>query len=191
MSKPGRKTKRKLLTSSPPNRKAKGGKSSEADCLICEEPILEADDHCTGDEAVFCEGDCQGWLHRKCAGISRPAFDKLGESDNVYMCSYCTSVSQSNEISQLSTIINNLNTAVTSLTETIKSLQNSISIQPSSSNNVSQVDDNLPHPPDGTNNRLISQPQGTPRPPQMTPDRKFNVVIYGIQESPSNTPKEI
>jgi len=46
MSKLGRKTKRKLQTSSPPNRKAKGGKSSEADCLICEEPILEADVHC-------------------------------------------------------------------------------------------------------------------------------------------------
>ena len=60
MSKPGRKTKRKHQTSSPPNRKAKGGKSSEADCLICVEPILEADDHCTGDEAVFCEGTlCQ------------------------------------------------------------------------------------------------------------------------------------
>ena len=81
--------------------------------------------------------------------------------------------------------------AVTSLTKTIKSLQSSISIQPSSSNNVSQVDSNLPRPPDGTNNRLISQPQGTPRPPQMTPDRKFNIAIYEIKESPSNTPKEI
>ena len=107
------------------------------------------------------------------------------------ICSYCTSVSQSNEISQLSTIINNLNMAVTSLTETVKSLQSSISIQPSLSNSVSQVDGNLPHPLDGTNSRLISQSQGTPRFPQMAPDRKFNVVIYGIQEFPSNTPKEI
>ena len=34
--------KRKLTGTSPPNRKAKGGKNSEVDCLICEKPILEA-----------------------------------------------------------------------------------------------------------------------------------------------------
>jgi len=55
--------KRKLQGFSPPKTKAKGGKTSEADCLICLEPILEADDHCVGEEAVFCEGQCQEWLH--------------------------------------------------------------------------------------------------------------------------------
>ena len=41
-------------------------------------------------------------------------------------------------------------------------------------------------------NHLPTQPQGThipPKPPQMVSDRKFNVVVYGIKESPSNTPK--
>ena len=55
--------KRKLQGFSPPKSKAKGGKTSEVDCLICLEPILEADDHCVGEEAVFCEGQCQEWLH--------------------------------------------------------------------------------------------------------------------------------
>jgi len=53
MSNANRKAKRKLQGVSPPKRKAKGGKNSEADCLICEEAILEPSDTCVGDEAVF------------------------------------------------------------------------------------------------------------------------------------------
>ena len=100
LSEPGResgyKTKRKLQPSSPPNRKVKGGKSSKADCLIYEELILEADNHCIGDEAVLCEDDCQGWLHWRCAGISHPAFDKLSECNNVYNYVFLWYVCQQN-----------------------------------------------------------------------------------------------
>ena len=28
----------------------------------------EPSEHCDGDEAVFCERSCQGWIHRKCVG---------------------------------------------------------------------------------------------------------------------------
>jgi len=86
---------------SPPKRKPKGGKNSEADCLICEQPILEAGEHCEGDDAVYCEGSCQGWIHRRCAGLTRPAFEKLGEPDTQYLCMYCMMASQNNEISKL------------------------------------------------------------------------------------------
>ena len=178
MSQTSRKTKRKLQGISPPKSKAKGGKTSEADCLICEEPILEADDHCIGDEVVFCEGHCQGWLHRKCAGVTRPAFDRLGDSDAVYLCSYCMLVSQSNEISKLSNIITELNSAITSLTGTIKSLQSSVTNQPSmttDTNNISQSE-----PTTSKVNKVEDQVQG---------DRKFNVVIYGINECGKGTPR--
>jgi len=59
-----RKAKRKLQGASPPKRKAKGSKNSEADCLICEEAILKPSDTYVGDEAVFCEGSCQGWCEK-------------------------------------------------------------------------------------------------------------------------------
>jgi len=75
MAMPGRKPKSKLQGMSPPKKNAKGGKNSEADCLICEEPILEPSEHCAGEEAVFCEGSCQGWIQRKCAGVTRPTFE--------------------------------------------------------------------------------------------------------------------
>ena len=89
-----RKAKRKLAGNSPPKRKTKNVKNSEADCIVCEEPILEPSENCDGDEAVFCEGDCQGWIHRKCAGLTRSAFNRLGESDTQYLCSQCMLANQ-------------------------------------------------------------------------------------------------
>ena len=31
--------------------------------------ILEPGEETDGHEALFCEGDCQGWIHRVCADI--------------------------------------------------------------------------------------------------------------------------
>lgn len=168
--------KRKLQGSTPPKSKAKGGKTSEADCLICLEPILEADDHCVGEEAVFCEGQCQGWIHRKCAGVPRPVFDKLGESDAVFLCTYCMQVSQSNEISRLSNILNELNSSITCLTETIKSLQTSVT------NHSSENTNSLSQPEFTINKagKVNDYGQG---------DRKFNVIIYGTKECDKGTPR--
>lgn len=175
MSNTSRKAKRKLQGTSPPKRKAKGGKNSEVDCLICEEPILEPSENCAGDEAVFCEGSCQGWIHRKCAGVTRPAFDKLGEPDTEYLCSHCMFVSQSKEISKLSNIIKNLDTAVQSLTETITLLQSSVTKQsPTSDQAVSASAD-------------IASTKKTTIQHSSQQDRRFNVVIYGIEECPKGT----
>jgi len=46
----------------------------------------------------------------------------------------------------------------------------------------------------GFSSQLPTQPQGPiipPKPPQVISDRKFNVVMYGIEESPPSTPKVI
>jgi len=128
MSRVNRKAKRKLSGASPPKSKAKDGKNSEADCLVCEEAILEPGERYEGDEAVYCEGSCQGWLHRKCAGFTRPAFDRLDEADTQYLCTYCAAESQSKEMSKLTDTIKGLNTAITTLTETILSLQATVSV---------------------------------------------------------------
>ena len=39
-------------------------------CPICEKPVIRR-------EAIFCEGECNTWLHKKCAGFSwfsKPSF---------------------------------------------------------------------------------------------------------------------
>ena len=127
---------------------------------------------------MFHEGNCQGWLHRKCTGLTRTAFDRLGESDTVYLCSYCVSVNQSNEISKLSSVINNLNSVITSLTETIKSLQSTVTNQSTIKDNTNSTSQQEPI----TNkvNKVEEQAQG---------DRKYNIVIYGIKECSKGTPR--
>jgi len=43
-------------------------------CLVCDRAILGTNESTEGEDAVFCEGDCQGWLHCICASLSRPTF---------------------------------------------------------------------------------------------------------------------
>ena len=55
----------------------------ELGCQIWAKGLRGNYQHCVGEEAVFCKGSCQGWLHKKChcAGLTHPAFDRLGEPD--------------------------------------------------------------------------------------------------------------
>jgi len=154
----------------------------EADCIVCEELILEPSENCNGDEAVFCESDCQGWIHRKCAGLSHSAFNRLGESDTQYLYSQCMLAYQDSEINKLMNTIRDLNASIVSLTETITLLQSSV-------NTTKQ----LPTPELLTTNTATS-----PKTPSKvsaststnitattvrSTDRNYNIVIYGIQKS--------
>ena len=59
----------------PSNCTGKKTRANQTDCLVYEKVILEPDDKNDGHDEVFCEGDCQGWIHRQCAGLTHPAFD--------------------------------------------------------------------------------------------------------------------
>jgi len=89
------------------------------------------------------------------------------------MCSYCRLESQGKEMSKLSNVIQDLHTATVSLTETIQLLQFSVSKQ-------SPTPDQLSNTTADTKKTFQKKPQQ---------DRKFNVVIYGINEYPKGTPR--
>ena len=46
-------------------------------CPICEEVIKEPTDKTPGDKVIFCEGQCEAWFHRKCAGISKKEVSQI------------------------------------------------------------------------------------------------------------------
>ena len=60
-------------------------------CSVCEEVIVESDKatKVEGQDAVLCEGPCQGWLHRRCAGLSKSAFKSVSNSTDPFYCPYC------------------------------------------------------------------------------------------------------
>ena len=125
-----------------------------------------------------------GFIEVVWVAITRPAFNRLVESDKVYLCSYCMSVNQSNEISKLSSIISNLNSVITSLTETIKTLQSSVSNHsPPSNTSTSSSNTAAPAVPVVANHYSAMKP---------IPDynRQCNVVVYGITESPPDTDRQ-
>ena len=76
----------------PPKTSEKKNKKEEEICIICDSAILEDEDdeEQTGDEAIFCEGLCQGWLHRKCAGLTNAFFQKFIKTNkNSCACFVC------------------------------------------------------------------------------------------------------
>ena len=43
-------------------------------CSVCDKEVVDATDEEDGDDAVFCEGECQSWLHRNCACLPKSEF---------------------------------------------------------------------------------------------------------------------
>ena len=141
--------------------------------------LLEKTD---GHDAVYCEGDCQGWMHRQCAGLSRFAFDKLGESIP-YLCSYCTLNKQYKEICSLKDTVETLTNRIVELESACRS-----NVSQPAAAQVIQTQSSVNSTP-VTNKQVTDKSTIPPKPPQITPEKKFNLIFYGITESPVNTPR--
>jgi len=176
----GGKRKQPLYNTPPSGVAEKKTKGSSAEgegevCIVCDHVVLEPSDSTEGEDAVFYEGNCQGWLHHTCAGLSRPAFDNLNES-TPYLCSFCTFTLQYKEICDL-------NETMKTLTDKIVELEGTQQPQPCSINETPPV----AVAPIATSSRTqptASNEQSAP------PERKLNVVVYGLDENPSNTTRQ-
>lgn len=49
-------------------------KTKDCICPVCEDVIIEGNGKKCGDDAIYCDGHCDAWLHRRCAGLSTTAF---------------------------------------------------------------------------------------------------------------------
>ena len=70
-------------------------------CPICESAIVDDDESNKGEDAIFCEGECQILLHRKCVGLIKNAFTLISKSREPYLCLYCSNNHYKKEISEL------------------------------------------------------------------------------------------
>ena len=55
------------------------------ECDVCCSAIVEGK-----EVALQCEGSCQMWLHRYCAGVSVSHFKLLANSSTPFVCTYCS-----------------------------------------------------------------------------------------------------
>ena len=59
-------------------------------CPICCETIVDAAENVEGQEALFCEGACQKWLHRWCTGVHKDSYAVLTSSEEPFVCPLCS-----------------------------------------------------------------------------------------------------
>ena len=175
-----------------PNSKKQKDKNKETEtepediCAVCDEPILEWSETSDGQEAIFCEGRCNAWMHRKCSGLSSTLFNILSnESKEPYRCCHCIFTRQRDEI-------NILKQLVESLTEKISSLESNNSITSNSTSktpNLIEANHSITtsETPISNHNHLRTPSSGLVEPPKAKSDKLFNVVMYGIKESQPNS----
>ena len=70
-------------------------------CRICEWEIVEATADSEGQEALFCEGACKAWFHRKCLFMPTDHFEQMTNSIDPYVCLLCTTKNQAETIAAL------------------------------------------------------------------------------------------
>ena len=148
-------------------------------CCICDEVIKQpTEDGQPGDDAVFCDGSCAGWFHRKCSGLSKSVYTMAGESDSPFYCVFCVQSVYRKEIVELKEQINTLTFKITQLLESLHG-QN-----PAQSTPVSNVTDQASSSVPATTPKIVNKAEDMAQ-----QDRNFNVVIYGIKECNKGTPR--
>ncbi len=140
-------------------------------CSVCDKHINDET-----EESIFCEGVCKDWIHRKCAGLSRAAFNSACESSDDYLCHYCSSLSLRDEIKILKERISTL--------EAEKSLNSPTSItRPGQPEREGDVSPSYSQAAKGT-----SKPETNNQHSHQQKDQiKYSVVVYGIKECPKGS----
>ena len=90
-------SKAKKSKSGPKSGKADAAQEQDATCDGCCTAAIDDNQH----EAIQCEGNCQKWYHRLCAGVSKYHYDKLADSPNPFICWLCSDSLQKSVIREL------------------------------------------------------------------------------------------
>ena len=77
-------------------------------CPVCLNPILVASDTREGQQSIFCESICNSWLHRQCAGLSEPLFNKYATIEDPFYCPHCRLITQDSRLQELKATVESL-----------------------------------------------------------------------------------
>ena len=82
----------------PPKKKqsCKQGATPSEECCICCQPVTLGK-----DEALFCVGSCQQWLHRYCASVSAQRYQAITGDSSPFLCPNCCCEQQKEQIAVL------------------------------------------------------------------------------------------
>ena len=170
---------------SPPTKKSKE-KSGEVSisCVKCKEVAEE--------DSIECEC-CFKWEHRECAGISEDEYKILGDASTniMFFCSVCRpnvtlALKFFNEIQEKQKLLDDKVKQLEEKLNSITSVQERRASGPDATS--AAMDTNLSTPIDTvTIQNVPALPKPRPKPSSIISDKRYNVILYGIEESPANT----
>ena len=65
-------------------------------CCVCCKAVEDGK-----DEALLCEGQCQKWLHRYCAGVTVDQYEQLSSNEEPFLCFTCCRAQHQQQIIEL------------------------------------------------------------------------------------------
>ena len=154
-------------------------------CPVFLDPILDATENTEGQEAIFCQSTCNSWIHRQCAGLSQVLFKIFEESDEPFYCPHCRLASQDKQLQELKSMVDVLSKEVVSL----KSMASDQQAPKSPSSTPQQRPLQESQTISAAAGKQTQPPTITKTSPSSRGDRKFNVVVYGINECDKGTPR--
>ena len=122
-SEPGVAERRRVIPPGTPVRVSARRSQSKHTCPTCALPIVEEADGVQGQEAILCEGCCNAWYHRWCAGVSTARYEALSLSDEPFLCPVCAMESQQRSILDLQSTVRALSEEVNDLRAALVILQ--------------------------------------------------------------------
>ena len=99
---------RVIEASKPSKTKKKLSETLVFKCPICLDRIKDASNDTTGEDEIACEGRCNKWLHRRCSGLSKAAYEPATSSSSPFYCPHCRLDSHESESASLKCMINKL-----------------------------------------------------------------------------------
>ena len=94
-------------------------------CCICCQPIVIGK-----DEALFCVGKCQQWLHRYCASVSVKCYKAIIDDNHSYLCPCCYRESQEERITELTSTVETMKLEIAQLKKELATALGTATTQP-------------------------------------------------------------
>ena len=190
-------TKKGCATSASTGQKATSKRLSSAKhiCPICEDVIVDQSSSNKGHDSVFCDGLCNTWLHRGCAGLSKLAFEQVVASSDSFYCPHCSLLQQKKEIASLKATVERLSSDLLSISSTLVELSgkvNTPSVSPQGDSNVCQtpaVNTDQASVVRSSRNEPSVGGAHSSSPGLRLSASKYNIVVHGIPERPKGTPR--
>ena len=154
-------------------------------CCVCCQTIN------TGkDDALFCSGVCQQWLHRYCAGVSVQCYKTIKDENHPFFCFGCYQSRSQRQIAALTSTVEELKLENSKLKESLNVAQLQVCAPVATggqTRSYASVTGSATY--NDSTESGSNMPKGQKTTKHDHPDRKYNVVVYGIEECPKGSPK--